>query len=206
MRLPHDPLIGADEKTCRAASRVVNGKVNHGLPASGRRFREEEFGESAPNDRPDGLSRREVLPRAFLLSSVFLEETLVGLAFQVHVQGSPFSLVNQGDQLLEIDRFAELGERAGKNVAQDACFLGQGSEDFPIVLQQVGAGALAQAGPAARLGYGETLLVGQLQEQQVGELLDIVAVVDTVVSKGVAKTPKFLDNVGVHAAIASLIW
>ncbi len=46
-------------------------------------------------------------------------------------------------------------------------------------------------------------LVGHLEEEQVGDLLDVVAVVDAVVAQGVAEAPEFLDDVG-HAAIASL--
>ena len=45
--------------------------------------------------------------------------------------------------------------------------------------------------------------VGHLQEKQVGQLLDIVAVVDRVVAEGVAEAPKFCNDVG-HAAIAWL--
>ena len=46
-------------------------------------------------------------------------------------------------------------------------------------------------------------LVGHLEEQQVGDLLDVVAVVDAVVAQGVAEAPELLDDVA-HAAIASL--
>src|SRR5206468_11330849 len=43
-----------------------------------------------------------------------------------------------------------------------------------------------------------------LEEEQIGDLLDVVAVVDPVVAERVAEPPEFLDDVDVtHAAIAS---
>ena len=47
-------------------------------------------------------------------------------------------------------------------------------------------------------------LVGHLEEQQVGQLLDVVAVVDAVVAEGVAEAPEFADDIG-HAATSSLL-
>ena len=43
-------------------------------------------------------------------------------------------------------------------------------------------------------------LIGHLEEQQIGDLLDVIAVVDPIVAEGVAEPPEFLDNVG-HASI-----
>ena len=48
---------------------------------------------------------------------------------------------------------------------------------------------LAQSQP---FGIVDAALVGHLQEQQIGELLDVVAVVDAVVAQGVAEAPEFL--------------
>ncbi len=47
-------------------------------------------------------------------------------------------------------------------------------------------------------------LVGHLEEEQIGDLLDVVAVIDAVVAEGVAEAPEFLDDVS-HAAISVLI-
>src|SRR5262245_64825452 len=51
------------------------------------------------------------------------------------------------------------------------------------------------AGTVEILGDVDAALVGHLQEEQVGDLLDVVAVVDAVVAQGVAEAPQFLNNV-----------
>src|ERR1017187_6607031 len=61
------------------------------------------------------------------------------------------------------------------------------------------------ASPVLHLDMAEVdvSFIGHLQKQQICELLNVVAVIDSVMSKGVAKAPKFLNNIS-HAAIASL--
>ena len=54
----------------------------------------------------------------------------------------------------------------------------------------------------SRAGRSIPRLVGHLEEEQIGDLLDVVAVVDAVVAQRVAEAPEFLNDVG-HAAIAS---
>ncbi len=51
-------------------------------------------------------------------------------------------------------------------------------------------------------GYLDAALVRHLEEQQVGQLLDVVAVVDAIVTQGVAEAPEFVDDIG-HAATSS---
>ncbi len=114
---------------------------------------------------------------------------LVRLALQVHVEDCPLGLVNQGDQLLQVDRLAELGEGPCEDVSQDPPLLSERAQDLSVVIQEVSARALPESGPAATLGKGEALLVGELQEQEVGELLDIVAIVDPVVPQRIAESP-----------------
>ncbi len=54
----------------------------------------------------------------------------------------------------------------------------------------------------SRLYGGLRVLIRHLQEDQVGELLQIVAIAHAVVAQGVAETPDFLDEGGgVHRAI-----
>ena len=61
---------------------------------------------------------------------------------------------------------------------------------YPGLVVQVvllGAGAGAEAAPAVAFRDRQALLVGELQEEQVGQLLDKVAVVDAVVTEGVTE-------------------
>ena len=91
--------------------------------------------------------------------------------------------------------------------------LAERAQDVDVVVGEVGAGLAARAARSSRasrlpclrrqLVEVDAALVGHLQEEQVGDLLDVVAVVDAVMAKGVAEAPEFLDDVG-HAAMASL--
>ncbi len=71
-------------------------------------------------------------------------------------------------------------------------------DEAGIALSEGAAARVAQIGPVAALGQGDGLLVGHLEEDQKGDLLDVVAVVDAVVAKRVAEAPEFLDDIG-HA-------
>src|SRR5207244_2397754 len=51
----------------------------------------------------------------------------------------------------------------------------------------------------------DAAFVRHFEKEQIGQLLDVVAVVDAVVAQGVAEAPKFLDDIA-HAAMASLNW
>ena len=61
-----------------------------------------------------------------------------------------------------------------------------------------------QAVPVAALGDLDAALVGHLQEEQVGELLDVVAVIDAVVAERVAEAPEFVDDVG-HGRVGTFL-
>src|SRR5262249_30743425 len=76
---------------------------------------------------------------------------------------------------------------------------------------EVGPGAVGGAPDPARsagfagfadMGEVDAALVRHLEEEKVGDLLDVVAVVDPVVAEGVAEAPEFLYQVA-HAAMAS---
>src|SRR5688572_3152673 len=71
------------------------------------------------------------------------------------------------------------------------------------MISKICSGLFVKGGPVAVPWYLNSALIGHLQKQKVGELFDVVAVIDTIVPKRVAEAPKFLYNVG-HAAIASL--
>lgn len=66
-------------------------------------------------------------------------------------------------------------------------------------------GAVAVHLPAAGVFVGKLVeldgaFVGHLHEEQVGDLLDVVAVVHAVVAESMAEAPEFLDDVGHFAA------
>jgi len=53
-----------------------------------------------------------------------------------------------------------------------------------------------EAIPIAILRHGHAALVGHFQEQQVGELFDVIAVIHAMVTQRVAEAPEFLGDVG----------
>src|SRR5690606_4696362 len=89
------------------------------------------------------------------------------------------------------------------DVAEDTLRLAELAQHLDVVVGQVGAAGVSDGRPRAVLGDGDAALVSHLEEQQVGDLLDVVAVVDAVVAQRVAEAPESLNDVG-HAAMALL--
>jgi hypothetical protein len=113
--------------------------------------------------------------------------------------------------VLEVVRVVEAGGRLEEDVAEQAALLGrQRRQHLRIVGRQLRAGLGDERRPgavddavfdtAARAAEVQPPLVRHLQEQQVGDLLDVVTVVDPVVAQGVAEAPEFLDDVA-HTAM-----
>src|SRR5207302_1967027 len=150
-------------------------------------------------------ARGEVLARPLLaFGSSFLQQTLVRSRLDVRAQLGPPHIVDQRDKLFEIDRVVEarLGPRV--DVPEDARRLAELAEHVHVVLAEFRTAGVPDRRPAATLGNLDALLVGHLEEEQVRDLLNVVPVVNAVVTEGVAEPPEFLNNVVVaHAAMAS---
>src|SRR5687768_13836631 len=71
------------------------------------------------------------------------------------------------------------------------------------MIRELGTAPLLDSRPAATLRQSQPLLIRHLEKEEVGDLLDVVAVIDAVVPECMAEAPKFLNYIG-HAAIASL--
>jgi hypothetical protein len=74
---------------------------------------------------------------------------------------------------------------------------------MPVVIKQVVAVPLQQAGPTVPVGNLARLvvrrlrtLIGHLEKQQIRQLLDVVAITHPVVTEDVAVIPEFLDDLG----------
>jgi len=185
--LLQQPLVGAHEKASRPAGRVADREV----PARPR------VGFHDADDGLDQNPRREVLARALLaLAGRLFEQALEGRPLHVHVHGGPFFLVDHGDEALQIDGVVESGHGLAEDIAEKALGLPKPTENVLVVIRQFRAGLCLQAVPAAALRDLDAALVGHLQEEQVSELLDVVAVIDPVVAQGVAEPPELVDDVG----------
>ena len=196
-----DVVVRGEQKTARATGRVANAlgrqrgdAVHHGL---------------------DQCTRREVLARAALgVLRVFLQQALIGIALYVGAQNRPGFGANQvHDYAAQLGRVLEFVLRLPKNQAQRAFFLPQLFQRVAVVVKQLVAVFGQQRGPGIGCGHDAGLVVrrlrafiGHLQEQQVRQLLHIVAIAHAVVAQHVAVVPELLDEGvggGVHGCLRS---
>jgi hypothetical protein len=186
-----DPVVGGEEEAAGAAGGVDDRLA--GLRGD------------AGDDGVDERARGEVLAGAGLgVLRVPLEEALVGVALDVGADADPLLLVDEvGDQALELGRVLDLVLGLAEDDAEEAVLLAQVLEGGAVVALQVGAVALDEARPVVALGDRRLLLpgrlgllVGHLEEEQVGELLEVVAVGEAVVAEDVAVGPELVDDAG----------
>ena len=176
------------EPTC-SARRVVNsvfsGWLNHIHHCSDKR------------------SRREVLPCPALgVLRVLLQQAFVGIALHIGTQHRPGLGVDQiHNHAAQLGRVLKLVLRLGKDQAQRALLLAQLFERVAVVVKQVVPVTPQQRGPGIGGRYDAGLvvrrlaaLVGHLEEQQIGELLYIVAIAHAVVAQHAAIVPELLDE------------
>ena len=97
--------------------------------------------------------------------------------------------------------------------AEQALFLAQCIERMAVVVEQRIAVLFDQAGPAVLLRHDAGLavrclgaLVSRLEEQQVGEMFEIVAVAHAAVAEDVAVVPKFTCDIRwTHLSLLSVL-
>jgi len=144
------------------------------------------LGPDAVHDRVDDRARREVLPRAALhVLGVALQQPLVGIALHVGGHRRPVFLADQlDDELAQLGRVLDLVLRLLKDQPEHPALQAQLAQRLAVVLLQLDALHLrrGEVGPAVALGdrlllAGEPrALVGHLEEEQEGELLQVVLI------------------------------
>ena len=183
-----DRLVGTEEEAAGAARRVADAVVG--------------AGPHHVDDGRDQRPRREVLagPASTLLGGL-LNQTLVGVALQVGVEAQPLVAVDElFDEPLQLRRVlhpvAGLAENHGQHVVARAELF----EDRAVVVLQVETRAPQQRWPVQPAWHHSlaaelfVLLVGHLQEQQVGELFKVLPVRQPVISQNVAEVPEPLHQ------------
>ena len=185
---------------------------NPPVPQAGSQIVMPGCGPHDLDDRPDQRPRREVLAGAGLdVLGVLLEQPLVGVALDVGVERQPRLAVDQVD-----DQAAQLGGildpvlRLAEDDAEHARLPAELGQEVAVVDLELVAVAGEQARPVEALGDERRgaerrlrLLVGHLEEEQVGELLEVVAVGEAVVAQDVAVVPEALDEavLGAHLSV-----
>lgn len=121
-------------------------------------------------------------PGPFLpLAGGLFEKTLVGFGLDVLVEGGPLGFVDQVDELFEVDRFVEATLGFREDVAEDAGLLGERTENVGVGVDEGRATGVAERGPVALFWEHDGPFVGHLEEEEEGDLLDVVAIIDAVV-------------------------
>ena len=152
-------------------------------------------------------------PAPDFTSSAFLcKQPLVGVALDVGVERHPLLAVDQvDDQPPQLRRVLDPVLRLAEDDAEHPGSRPSSVEHVPVVDLQLVAVAREQARPVEPVGDERgpverrlRLLVGHLQEEQVGELLEVVAVREPVVAQDVAVVPEPLDEAVLRAHAGTL--
>ena len=131
---------------------------------------------------------------------VLFQQALIDFALDVNVQPRPRLAVNHLDEAAQLGRVLDAVLRLAKDDGDQARALAQLGQDVAVMGFERVAVALEQALPAQVLRDGAGLaqlahlLVGHLEKEQVGQLLDIVAIRDAVVAQDVAVIPEALND------------
>jgi hypothetical protein len=181
--------VGLEQEATGTACRVGHG-------VGGRR-------PDAVDHRLDQGARGEVLAGAALdVLGALGQQFLVRVTLDVDAGRRPVLLADQvDDEPLELGRVLHLVLRLAEDDAEDALLPAQPREDLAVEDLELVTVGVQQPLPRAlrrhdafRLDRPGLTLVRHLEEQQVGELLDVVDGRDTVVAQDVAVGPKLVDQ------------
>ena len=188
-----DEVVGGQEETARAAGRVGD--------ELGR------FGPYAFDHGADEGARREILPGTrFGVLGVSLQQIFVNIAFDVGNHGDPLGVVDHVDEAIQFRRVLDLVLGFGEDLPQHARLGAECAEQRDVVAFEFRAPLRPQVLPAVFGGDANVavtgrlpVFVGHLEEDQIGELLQVVAIADPVIAQGGAEGPDFGDDgSGVH--------
>ena len=160
------------------------------------------------HDLDDGLDQRprcEVLAGAALgILRVLFEQAFVSVALDVSFERRPLLSVDEiGDEAAQLRRILDLVLRLAEDDAEHSRLLAEVLQRLPVQHFQGIAVLREQRRPVISGGDERVLaprrlgaLVGHLQEEQEGELFDVVALGEAVVAEDVTIRPELLDDLG----------
>lgn len=190
-------VVGGEQKAAGAAGRVADGLADLRIHAA--------------HDGLDHRPRREVLPGAgFHLGGVLLQQALVDLALHIHAKPNPRAFpVDQAHQPLEFGGVGKLVLRLAEDGADQPVLTPQRLQRVAVLQLQrvaIGSGDLPPA-PLRRNGRGlaeQVLALGvHLQEQQIGDLLDVIAVGNALIAQHVRVVPHLGNELFVGHCVES---
>lgn len=174
-----DEVVRSEEEAAGAAGGVADDLAGNGLHDI--------------HDGADEGARGKILPCAFVgRTRGLFEEAFVDGTLDVNVHAGPILVGDHLDDALKVGGVGDFVLGLAENDADEARFFAEGFEGVAVVSFEIVTALAAQFGPSevvrdgvveAQLGH----LVGELEEEQVGDLFDVVAVT----------YPRVLENVGV---------
>jgi len=160
------------------------------------------------HDLDDGVdqdARREVLAGAGLgILRILFEEAFVDIALDVGAEGAPGFLVDEiDDEAAQVGGILDFVLGFAENDAEKARLFAEIFQGVAVMSFERQAVQFDEAGSVVVFGDGGLVFVGRagalvvhFEEKKIGELLDVIAVGDSVVAEEVAIVPDFVDQVG----------
>ena len=197
-------IVGGEEETAGAAGGIANGLSGLGS---------HDFDHGG-----DEGTRGEILAgAAFHVFGVLLQEPFVGVALHVGAQAGPLLLVDKiYDQAPQLGRVLDFILGFAKDRSEHAGTFAQFFEGMAVVNFEIVAIQLDQRFPTESFRNGTwlverrlRLLIRHFQEQQIGQLLHVVAIRQAIIPEDVAVVPKFLNELlGMrhYASAAVRLW
>ena len=118
-----------------------------------------------------------------------------------HVADSPAVFVDQINDQAQLGRVLKLVLRLVEDQPEQALLVAEVFQGVAVVVEELVAVLLDQRRPGVFGGNIALLIIGRLsplvghfEEEQIGELFDVVAVAHAVVAQDVAEVPEFADN------------
>jgi hypothetical protein len=143
----------------------------------------------------------EILARAgFGVLRVLFKQTLVDIALDVGAKCAPRFLIDEiDDEAAQVSGVLDLVLGFAENDAEDARLFAEIFQCVAVMSFERQAVQFDEAGSVVVFGDGGLVFVGRagalvhFEEEKIGELLDIIAVGDSVVAEEVAVVPDFVD-------------
>ena len=178
-------VVGRDQKTAGACCGVLDDVFQF-------RFHHRDHAV-------DQHARGEVLACAgFLFVGVLFQQAFVKVAQAFLTGAVPIEFVDFAHQRGKRGRFFDEAAGVGEDfLHQFRAVAAQMDQQYLVELQPVWCGEIFQVVPAVFFGeliFGAGFL-GHLEEQQIGQLGDVLVIGDAVVLEDVAQVPEFADDV-----------
>lgn len=174
-------IVGGEEESAGSAGRVNDGFSRLGVDAFDHCLDE-------------GTGREVLSGSAFCVFGVLFEESFVDVAFDVGGHGDPVFTADDADDFGEFGGVADFVLCSGEDFAEESFGFAEFVEGQFVLGFEFGSGCPGEFVPGVFFGDPERLVVrrfavlfGHFEEDEVGELFQVVTVGYAVISEDVAE-------------------